>query len=80
MGNDRPNHGGNQETSRIQKDGKGGTRQKEGKNETDTADHFDQGDGTNDARTKIGDPTHAFGENIDWLKKADTATDCKNEK
>jgi len=61
MGNDRPNHGGNQQTSRIQEDRKGGTRQKEGKNEADTADHFEQGDGTNDARTKIGDPTHAIG-------------------
>ena len=73
-------HGSYEHTSWIQQDGKGGTCQKEGKDETDPADHFDQGDGTNDAGTKIGDPTHAFGENIDWLKKADTATDCENEK
>ena len=50
------------------------------KDDSHTADYFDQGDRTNDAGIEIGDPTHSPSEHIDGLEKANATTEDKDKK
>lgn len=47
--------------------------------DTDPADYFDQGNGTNNAGAKVGHPTHALGEHIDGLQKTNGPTESEDE-
>ena len=80
VGNDCSNHSGNQKTARIKKERKGSGWKKEVKNDSNPTNYFDQGDGANDARIEIGDPTHSSGEHFNGLEKANATTEGKDKK
>jgi len=78
MGDNCPNHGREKQAAGIKQKRKGKLGEEEVQDDTDPADYFDQGNGTNDAWIKIGHPAHTLGKHFDRLKKTDTSAQSKD--
>ncbi len=77
MGDHCPDHGNNKQAAGIKKEAGGKIRKDKGEKETDSADHFDHANKTDDAGLEIFNPEHTAGECIDGLKKAIPSTKSK---
>ena len=77
VGNHCPDHGNNKQAAGIKKEAGGEIRKDEREKETDSADHFDHANETDDTGLEIFYPEHTAGECIDGLKKAIPSTKSK---
>ena len=77
VGDHCPDHGNNEQATGIKKETCGKIRKDEGEKETDSTDHFDHANETDDAGLEIFYPEHTAGECIDGLKKAIPSTEGK---
>ena len=77
VGNHRPDHGNNEQAARIKEQAGGKIRKDEWEKETDSADHFNHANETDDTRLEIFYPKHTTGKCIDGLKKAIPSTKSK---
>ena len=77
MGDHCTDHGNNEQATGIKKQAGGEIRKDEGEKETDSTDHFDHANETDDTGLEIFYPEHTAGECIDGLKKAIPSTKSK---
>ena len=78
MGDDCPNHGREEQAAGIKQEGKGERGEEEVQKNTDPANHFDQGDGSNNGGSEVGHPAHTLGKHFDRLKKTDSSAQSKD--
>jgi len=78
MGDDCPDHGREEQATGIKQEGKGERGEEEVQKNTDPANHFDQGDGSNNGGTEVGHPAHTLGKHFDRLKKTDSSAQSKD--
>ena len=77
VGDNRPDHGNNEQATGIKEQAGRKIRKDEGEKETDSTDHLDHANETDDAGFEIFYPEHTAGECIDGLKKAIPSTKSK---
>ncbi len=78
MGDDCPDHGREEQAAGIKQEGKGERGEEEVQKNTDSANHFDQGDGSNNGGSEVGHPAHTLGKHFDRLKKTDSSAQSKD--
>jgi hypothetical protein len=77
VSDNRPDHSKDEQATGIKEKAGGEIRKDEGEKETDSTDHFNHANETDDAGLEIFYPEHTAGECIDGLEKAIPSTKSK---